>query len=343
MKILYVVPSLANRGPIIVVRDLVEVMTRNGHQCKVIYFDDRQEIDFPCETQLIQSKHYDFTGFDIVHSHGLRPDLFVRKNRKSSKSTRYVTTLHNYAYQDFRFQYNRLVSIVFGTLWMLAVRSHDRIAVLSHDAMKYYSRYLPKNRLRVAYNTRRIDSDALPEWETRQLLDFKSDDLLIGVNALLTKRKGVDMLINVLPNLKGYKLFIVGDGKELNNLKRLAQDNEVLNRVYFAGYKDKAYRYLPYYDIYAMPSRSEGFPISLIEAAIMHKKVVISDIALFREIFSEHEVSFFELENIGSLKETIVKAEGDGSLSDNIYLRYKRDYSPEKFYQNYIAIYRDEI
>ena len=343
MRILYVVPSLANRGPIIVVRDLVEVMTRHGHQCKVIYFDDKKEINFPCGTQLVKSRHYDFAGFDVVHSHGLRPDIFVRRNRKSSKSTRYVTTLHNYAFRDFRFQYNRLISIVFGTLWMLAVRSHDRIAVLSHDALKYYSRYLPKNRLRVAYNTRRIDNDTLPESETRQLLDFKADDVLIGVNALLTKRKGVDMLINALPDLKNYKLFIVGDGKELNNLKKLAQNNDVLNRVYFAGYKEKAYRYLPYYEIYAIPSRSEGFPISLIEAAIMHKKVVISDIPLFKEIFSEHEVSFFELENIDSLKEAIVNAERDESLSDNIYHRYERDYSPEPFYQNYIAIYRDEI
>ena len=343
MRILYVVPSLVNRGPIIVVRDLVEVMTRHGHQCKVIYFDDKKEIDFPCETQLVKSKHYDFTGFDVVHSHGLRPDLFVRKNRSTSKSTRYVTTLHNYAFQDFRFEYNRLISIVFGTLWMLAVMNHDRIAVLSHDALRYYSRYLPKNRLRVAYNTRRIDSDTLPESEKQQLLDFKADDVLIGVNALLTKRKGVDMLINALPDLKNYKLFIVGDGKELNNLKKLAQNNDVLNRVYSAGYKEKAYRYLPYYEIYAIPSRSEGFPISLIEAAIMHKKVVISDIPLFKEIFSEHEVSFFELENIDSLKEAIVNAERDESLSDNIYHRYERDYSPEPFYQNYIAIYRDEI
>ena len=273
----------------------------------------------------------------------MRPDLFVRKNRSTSKSTRYVTTLHNYAFQDFRFEYNRLISIVFGTLWMLAVMNHDRIAVLSHDALRYYSRYLPKNRLRVAYNTRRIDSDTLPESEKQQLLDFKADDVLIGVNALLTKRKGVDMLINALPDLKNYKLFIVGDGKELNNLKKLAQNNDVLNRVYFAGYKEKAYRYLPYYEIYAIPSRSEGFPISLIEAAIMHKKVVISDIPLFKEIFSEHEVSFFELENIDSLKEAIVNAERDESLSDNIYHRYERDYSPEPFYQNYIAIYRDEI
>ena len=91
MRILYVVPSLANRGPIIVVRDLVEVMTRHGHQCKVIYFDDKKEIDFPCETQLVKSKHYDFTGFDVVHSHGLRPDLFVRKNQNRHDMSRLST------------------------------------------------------------------------------------------------------------------------------------------------------------------------------------------------------------------------------------------------------------
>lgn len=48
MKIAYLVPSLINRGPIIVVRDLVTVMTVNGHQCMVYYFDESDAIDISC-------------------------------------------------------------------------------------------------------------------------------------------------------------------------------------------------------------------------------------------------------------------------------------------------------
>lgn len=343
MKILYIVPSLANRGPVIVVRNLVEVMTKNGHQCKVVYFDDKKEIDFPCETQLIQSKHYNFAGFDIVHSHGLRPDIFVRRNKKSSVSTLYVTTLHNYAFQDFRYQYNTLTSLVFGSLWMLCVRGFDKIVVLSKDAQRYYSHFLPVKKLCISYNTRILDKEDLEQSEIDKLLSFKANDILIGVNALLTKRKGIDQLIRVLPKLSGYKLFIVGEGKECYNLKQLAIEQGVEERVYFAGYINNAYRFLQYYDIFAIPSRSEGFPLSLIEAAIMHKKVVASNIPIFKEIFSEKEVSFFDLENMDSLRDAIIDATQNESMAENIYGRFENDYSPEIFYQNYLSIYHGKI
>lgn len=343
MNILYVVPSLSNRGPVIVARDLVEVMVKHGHQCKVIYFDDHQELKFDCETQLVKSKQFDFSGYDIVHSHGLRSDLFVRRNRKTSKTTRYITTIHNYVFQDFKYQYNLLISLIFGSLWMLCVKGFDRITVLSNDAFNYYSKFLPREKLRIAYNTRIVEKDTLSHSEAEKIKKFKSTDTLIGVNALLTKRKGIDQLIRVLSMLDGYKLFVVGDGKELPKLKQLAVDENVADRVCFAGYIDRAYRYIQYYDICAVPSRSEGFPISLLEAAIMQKKVVVSNIPIFKETFSDDEVSFFELENITSLKDAIIKAENNELLMSNIYRRYENNYTPENLYKNYISIYCDGI
>lgn len=226
---------------------------------------------------------------------------------------------------------------------MLCVRGFDKIVVLSKDAQRYYSHFLPVKKLCISYNTRILDKEDLEQSEIDKLLSFKANDILIGVNALLTKRKGIDQLIRVLPKLSGYKLFIVGEGKECYNLKQLAIEQGVEERVYFAGYINNAYRFLQYYDIFAIPSRSEGFPLSLIEAAIMHKKVVASNIPIFKEIFSEKEVSFFDLENMDSLRDAIIDATQNESMAENIYGRFENDYSPEIFYQNYLSIYHGKI
>lgn len=79
MRIAYILSSLANSGPIIVAYDLVQLMIRNGHSVEVFYFDDKTDLDFPCATHRINMKsRFPFSGgFDMIHCHGLRPDIFM--------------------------------------------------------------------------------------------------------------------------------------------------------------------------------------------------------------------------------------------------------------------------
>lgn len=50
MKIAYIVPALVNRGPVIVVKELVNQMLKAGNECWVFYFDGMTELTFPCPT-----------------------------------------------------------------------------------------------------------------------------------------------------------------------------------------------------------------------------------------------------------------------------------------------------
>ena len=68
MKIAYILPSLANKGPIIVAKDLVNVMSKHGHECFVFYFDDKNQLHFQCPTQRIKMNTFiDFNSYDIIH------------------------------------------------------------------------------------------------------------------------------------------------------------------------------------------------------------------------------------------------------------------------------------
>lgn len=341
MNIAYIVPSLAAKGPVIVVKELSELMLQHGHRCTIYYFDDKRELTFSAPTYLIKKNSIiDFTQFDIVHSHGLRPDKYVACNREYSGKVRYVTTLHNYIFSDLNYQYNYLIAQFFGRLWLCYLRKFDMIVTLSKDATYYYKSWLPEKKLTHVYNTRIIEQEEkLSVNELKEISDFKSGGILIGVNALLTARKGIDMVICALVRLTNYKLFIVGDGKVKADLIALAKKKGVLDRCYFAGYKKDAHRFIPYYDVYAMPSRSEGFGLSLLEAAIYKCSVVCSDIPIFREIFSSAEVAYFELENIESLAQAIVNVTYNEEMRSNIYKKYITEYSSIIFYEKYIAVY----
>jgi len=344
MNIAYIVPSLANKGPVVVVYELVKQMIQYGHQCTVFYFDDDLGIQFDCPVQRISFfKKYSFVDFDIVHSHGLRPDCYVFFHKYSHHSQpKYLSTLHNYMFKDLSYQYNSVIAFIGSILWILILARHDKIIVLSNNAMKYYSRWIKSRRLTYIYNSRNLVLKDLSQDIKEELFKFKDGYRLIGINAMLTHRKGIDLLIKALVFLPEYKLFIVGTGNELGKLRFLARKFGVVNRIYFAGYRYDAYLYLQYYDLFAMPSRSEGFPLALLEAAAMKCPVVCSDIQIFKEICSD-EVAFFHLEDIPSLVSAIRLAVNNSDMTKRMYQTFSKKYSIEIFGKKYLEAYESEL
>ena len=92
-------PNLSNTGPNIVAKDLCTGLVRKGHVCQVFYFDDIVELDMPCSIERITNmKRFDFSNWDIIHSHMFRPDLYIRLHTLFSRKkhrTRFISTLHN--------------------------------------------------------------------------------------------------------------------------------------------------------------------------------------------------------------------------------------------------------
>ena len=339
MNIAYVVPSLAAKGPVLVARDLATEFTRRGHTCTVYYFDEVVELEFDRAVRIAKDEPIDFSAYDVVHSHGLRPDTYVAKHREYSGRVRYVSTLHNYMFEDLAYQYNWLVAQVFGRKWLRVLKKMDRVVALSKDAMRYYGRWFAADRLTYAYNTRALTDGSV---DAAELLRFKGDSVLIGVNALLTKRKGVDLLIDALPELPQYKLFVVGDGPERKKLERQAARLGVADRCCFAGYRKDAHLYLPHYDLYALPSRSEGFPLALLEAAQYGKKCVTSDLPVVCETF-DGAVERFSLSDPKSVAPAIRRATANDALPQAIKNRFDERYAPEALYRSYFAVYSAKI
>ena len=101
---------------------------------------------------------------------------------------------------------------------------------------------------------------------------------LIGCVCSLTREKGVDVLLRAMgPLAERYpqlQLCVVGDGPLRAELEHEARQLGVAERVMFAGIASDVRPWLAAFDLFVLPSRSEGTPRALLEAMAMGTGVV---------------------------------------------------------------------
>ena len=185
MKIVYLINHKGETGLNNVVLDLTTLFSSHGHNCTIFYLKDTEkEIEFPCKTIKIDEEHpLVFKDYDIVHTHGIHPNLYVLRHKPWGKSkTKFVATLHCYVFQDFMDLFGKVKGFLYSFLFLLSIVRHDLLITLSQDAQRYYQQLLPWKKSAYAYNTRTLDDTAdLTLEEKRELADFKNDGVLIGM------------------------------------------------------------------------------------------------------------------------------------------------------------------
>ncbi|MBD5282052.1 MAG: glycosyltransferase family 4 protein [Bacteroides sp.] len=345
MKILYIVPSLIQAGPVNVVRDLTRVMMEHGHDCEVAYFDDiknRPLNNFQCRC----FKHNDikWNNYDIIHTHGFRPDLIAKLRAPRSVRNRLISTMHNLVFEENAMIHGRLKGGIISRLELWAASSHRFIVTLTNVAKEYYTRYFTPEKLTVCCNTCFLPDTGPNQDEIATIANFRESsqaEYLIGTHCFISLRKGLEQVIKALPLLPKVSFVIIGSGPEQSALEEIAKKLNVTNRVLFLGHKKDAARLLPLLDLYVIPSRSEGFPLALLEAAASGVPSVSSDIDIFKETFPDHILPKFKLDNIDSISETLKNSlEARKELGNKIQQHFLEAYSPEVFYNQHISLYK---
>lgn len=312
MKISIILPALSNKGPILVAKDIVSNLSLINSDATfyIFYFDEIAEpIEVDCPAYWIKegeniNKLY---SSDIVHSHGIRPDFFIFKNRKKIKG-KCISTLHGLISKEYGLQFTALGAKLIEFAWTTILRRHDNIVVLTEVMKKHYLQYFPVEKLHVINNGRNLSTKRIDRQDIDLLVGLRKRYKLLGVACVLTKRKGLHQVVQALPMLSDYAFVVIGDGEDRAVLEKQAELLGVKERCIFLGSRAEANRYNNFFDYYIFPSYMEGLPLALLEAAGAGKAIICSDINIHREIFSEEEVSFFELDNVQDLRRAVEKA-----------------------------------
>jgi len=116
---------------------------------------------------------------------------------------------------------------------------------------------------------------------------------VIGTVAHLSPEKGLNYLIEAAALIPGVqdrmRFVIVGDGNCLQELKELAARKGVTDIVHFAGFHDNTYQYMKSFDIFALPSLSEGLSSAILEAMAASLPIVATNVGGIPELVKEGE------------------------------------------------------
>lgn len=113
----------------------------------------------------------------------------------------------------------------------------------------------------------------------RALLGLPADIPVIGIAARLESVKGVDVALDALARVETPCLLVIaGQGSERATLEARAQALGLGARVRFLGLVDGMAGFYAALDVFCLPSRAEGLPLSLLEAQSCGVRVVASDV-----------------------------------------------------------------
>jgi len=348
MRVAIIISRIEQLGPVKVIQALVNSLCNIDQlKIKVFYLDRTVDphIRMMVPAERLDRKHFSFGDYDIIHTNGIRPDFFAFFNRKKIKY--HISTIHNFVFADLSLTYNRIISWFFGNVWLILWRRADKLICVSNGMKEYYSKWFSESKLKVIHNgITETDTIQIPDIDiVNSIQVYHSKGLkVIGSAAILTKRKGIDQLLRMVKEVSDVALVVIGNGKELDNLKFLANESGISDRCLFCGFRSNAVDYFRYFDLFIVPSMSEGFGLVLIEAVQQKVPVMCSDISVFKELFSKDEVTFFKSGDPESLLAAFKIAVEDGfKKAERALASYENNYKASLMAERYNVVYKSAL
>ncbi len=232
----------------------------------------------------------------------------------------------------------------------------DQILSVSALLADQLSRDLGLRRARIlpilnGVDVQKFAPDAAKRKQYRTQWGFGQNDVLIGTVGRPMKVKNHQLMIRALKHLRdqGYPVhFVIVGDTPLRSLKdelvALAQSLGVADRVHFLGFQSDVPGYLNMFDIFVLPSLSEGCSNVIQEAMATGLPVVASRVGGNPELIEDGVTGLlFESNNTEALTAALRRLLDDTqtaeTLGKNALRRARERFSLEKMVENYSAVY----
>ncbi|GJM47738.1 glycosyltransferase [Weissella soli] len=284
MNIVFLVSSLEGTGPGVVVENLANQFVKK-HDVSIIAISESEkvikvhpkirvlEMNLP-HSRLSQSSEDKIVTMikkinpDILFSHGLRADLI--NSRKSLSVYKKVSTSHNNPFEDYVAQYGIIKGFFMAILQIRTFAKLDKVVTLNPELELLHKKFLGKKKVTL------IANGVKPINVQRTT----GNQIRFGTVATLNKRKRPEYILKNIPNRTILKMF--GSGEHLSDMCKKYRNSY----IDFLGYStDKNYIFSSF-DVLISASKSEGMPMSVLEAISTGMPLILSDIPAHRFITS---------------------------------------------------------
>lgn len=278
MKILQVIPYFCFGGAETMCENLCYALIGQGHDVTVVsLYGEKTPISRRMETAGVRIRYLDKKlGLDlsmvpklrrimkeekpdVVHTH-LDVIKYAVAAARLAGVPGCVHTVHNVAEKEAEGKAQKIINGFYFRLgWSVPVALSPEVQA---SIVAFYG--LEKKRVPVAYNG--VDlSRCLPKEHYSAGENFHI--LHIG---RFNEQKNHEMLLRAFQKLTlnhpNLRLDLLGDGELRQKMESLAEDLGIQEKVSFLGSQSNVYPYLHDADLFLLPSRYEGMPMTLIEA-----------------------------------------------------------------------------
>ncbi|MCZ7585287.1 MAG: glycosyltransferase [Deltaproteobacteria bacterium] len=184
----------------------------------------------------------------------------------------------------------------------------------------------------------------------RKELGASDNDRLIGVVAELVPHKGHRFLLDAMPEVaRGHaesRLVVVGDGPLRSELEGRAADLNLVKKVRFLGRREDVPRLLNAFDLFVMPSVTEGLGTSILDAMSAGVPVVATDAGGIPEIVRAAETGLIAKAGDASslaraLRAALANPDAARERAERAAAMVGADYTAEATAQKTLAYYRE--
>jgi len=227
---------------------------------------------------------------DIVHSHNYKANIYLALCKPKGSTCRLVSTAHGYLLPPM-FSALRL----YYFLDRKFLRKFDHIVCVSDRTRQSITNSLtgsvPTSVIRngiSSFNNAgevNLESSGVP---------FEHDKVnLICVGRLSPEKnfsEAIKIFSHVLEAVPNSVLWVVGNGPESDNLKQLSEELGLGEKVAFLGYRMDAEALIRCSDMLMICSKSEGLPITLLEAMKNSTIVAYRDVGDIEYVLKQGEL-----------------------------------------------------
>lgn len=269
---------------------------------------------------------------DIIHVHHIASG-FVAAVLNLPQRKKFIVTAHS--------EFTRWVGRYRHMMDFIAQRADKIIANSEATYKSIPEKY--KDKKRTIYNG--VDLTAI-----------KSKNVLGGVGlrmitvGRLEEVKNQSIILKALQELivQGLDVYlsVVGDGMLYQALEREVVALEIEEKVKLLGFKtrEEVYDLLPSQDLFIISSHVEGFCNSLVEAMATGLPCIVSDISIFRELYDDSMVYYFDKDNFQDLANKIHDCIKEPHIAEikavNAKAKVRQAYSLASCVEQHIHLYK---
>ena len=323
-------------------KNYIEALKAEGHTVLTMANGQSADFNIPFEKKMLSKNNrklrktiraiLDEEQFDLIILNTTLAAFHIRLAARSKSRPRIVNVVHGYLFSESpRGLMQKIRASMLLTAERFLRRKTDAILTMNEED------------LHIATHRKLATGPVIPTFgmgvpmprfttDMGQMREkfAKSGDFILCYAAELSARKNQEFLVNAMPEIletiPTARLWLIGDGDKRDELRELAENLGVANRIDFLGKRKNPKDFMRDCDLYISSSSSEGLPFNIVEALSCDKTVIASNIKGHSDILADGVGILYEPGSRYDLLKCI-KGYYDGKTEIDVYKIYEGYYN----------------